>query len=76
MRTGRLTHRQLEVLELLAKGLTNPEIGRVLDIRVGTVKAHVSAIIRGEEDSLYSQTAGRIGNKSCEVARSDYAEFR
>lgn len=40
-----LTHRQLEVLELLAKGLTNPEIGDVLSIGLGTVKHHVSAII-------------------------------
>ena len=40
-----LTHRQLEVLELLAKGLTNPEIAGLLGIGLGTVKTHVSAII-------------------------------
>ena len=33
-----LTPRQLEVLELLAKGLTNGEIGSVLHISVGTAK--------------------------------------
>lgn len=40
-----LTPRQLEVLELLAKGLTNAEIGRVLGISSATAKRHVSAVI-------------------------------
>ena len=40
-----MTPRQLEVLELMAKGLTNAEIGRVLGITPGTAKVHVSAVI-------------------------------
>jgi adenylate cyclase len=40
-----LTHRQLEVLELVARGLTNPDIARVLGIGLGTVKKHVAAVI-------------------------------
>jgi len=40
-----LTHRQLEVLELVARGLTNPDIARVLGIGLGTVKKHVGAVI-------------------------------
>lgn len=40
-----LTPRQIEVLELMARGLTNPEIAGVLGIARATVKAHVSAII-------------------------------
>ena len=45
-RDGRtLTSRQLEVLELLARGLTNPEIASVLSIRPSTVKTHVTAVL-------------------------------
>ena len=40
-----LTPRQLEVLELLAKGLTNREIAGVLGISAGTARNHVSALI-------------------------------
>ena len=40
-----LTHRQLEVLEMVARGLTNPDIARVLGIGLGTVKKHVGAVI-------------------------------
>ncbi len=43
--TPLLTPRQLEVLELLAKGLTNREIAGVLGISAGTAKNHVSAVI-------------------------------
>ncbi len=39
-----LSERQRQVLELLARGLTNPEIGDVLGIRLGTVKVHVARI--------------------------------
>jgi DNA-binding NarL/FixJ family response regulator len=39
-----LTERQLEVLRLMARGLTNTEIGDVLGVALGTVKAHVTAI--------------------------------
>jgi TolB-like protein/Flp pilus assembly protein TadD len=40
-----LTPRQIEVLELVAKGLTNREIGGVLGIAANTVKVHVAAVI-------------------------------
>jgi DNA-binding NarL/FixJ family response regulator len=40
-----LTSRELEVLQLLASGLTNQEIGRRLVISPGTVKHHVRHIV-------------------------------
>jgi NarL family two-component system response regulator LiaR len=44
-RGGDLTRREQEVLELLAKGLTNLEIATRLSISQSTVKAHVSNIL-------------------------------
>jgi DNA-binding NarL/FixJ family response regulator len=41
----RLTSRQGEVLGLIARGMTNEEIGRQLAIVEGTVKAHVKSIL-------------------------------
>lgn len=44
--TGReLTPREMEVLELLARGLDNSEIARVLYLSQHTVKNHVSSIL-------------------------------
>jgi DNA-binding CsgD family transcriptional regulator len=40
-----LTDRELRVLNLLAEGLSNPQIARLLSISRNTVKFHVSAII-------------------------------
>lgn len=41
-----LTRSQARVLELLAEGKTNREIGTLLDVTEGTVKIHVSAIFK------------------------------
>ena len=41
----RLTGRQEEVLQLIARGMTNQEIGDRLHIVEGTVKAHVKSIL-------------------------------
>ena len=43
---GTLTPRQLEVLALLCEGLPNKLIAKRLNISTGTVKAHVSSILR------------------------------
>ncbi len=40
-----LTAREIEVLHLLRKGMTNPDIGRLLGISPRTAKAHVAAIL-------------------------------
>jgi len=40
-----LSPRELEVLTLLRKGMTNPDIARLLNITTRTAKAHVAAIL-------------------------------
>lgn len=43
-RLPRLTARELEVLELVAAGLTNAEAARRLDVSVHAVKFHLASI--------------------------------
>jgi DNA-binding NarL/FixJ family response regulator len=40
-----LTPRELEVLQLLRKGMSNPDIGYILGITPRTAKAHVAALL-------------------------------
>jgi NarL family two-component system response regulator LiaR len=42
--TEKLTKREVEVLRLMARGLSNPEIAQKLHLSEGTVRNHVSAI--------------------------------
>ncbi|UFP93413.1 response regulator [Gloeobacter morelensis] len=44
--TVTLTEREKEVLRWIARGASNPEIGRQLHISSGTVRVHVHAILR------------------------------
>ncbi len=48
------------MLELLAKGLTNREIGQVLGISAGTAKVHVSAIIDALDVTNRTEAAGAL----------------
>lgn len=41
----RLTPRELDVLRLVARGMGNKQIAAALNLSVGTVKGHVSAIL-------------------------------
>lgn len=52
MRRSQITPRELDVLELIAKGLSNKRIGVALDVSEGTVKTHVINILAklGAED--------------------------
>lgn len=52
-----LTPRQIEVLELMARGLTNPDIAGLLGIARATVKAHVAAIIEALDVSNRTEAA-------------------
>jgi two-component system, NarL family, response regulator len=45
-RTAALTEREQEVLQWIARGASNPEIGQRLHISSGTVRVHVHAILR------------------------------
>jgi two-component system NarL family response regulator len=44
--TAALTEREQEVLQWIARGASNPEIGQHLHISSGTVRVHVHAILR------------------------------
>ncbi|WP_041839718.1 MULTISPECIES: response regulator transcription factor [Acidobacterium] len=58
-RIGRqeLTRRETEILEMLAKGLTNKEIGRVFGISENTARNHVNSIIQKLEVSDRTEAA-------------------
>jgi DNA-binding NarL/FixJ family response regulator len=45
-RPGGLTEREVEVLQLMAKGLSNKEIAQTLSVTVRTVDFHVSNILK------------------------------
>lgn len=54
---ARLTERQHDVLDLVARGLTNREIARVLGISTATVKSHVLAILRALDADSRTEAA-------------------
>ena len=56
-RAGTLSARQIEVLSLMARGLTNREICDVLEIREGTVKTHIAAIFETLEVTNRTEAA-------------------
>lgn len=59
-----LTTRQIEVLELMSKGLPNKSIARTLNLAEGTVKLHVAAVMRaiGARNRTQAVTeAARLG---------------
>ncbi len=61
---GKLTRREIEVLQLVAQGLTNDEIARKLKVSRGTVESHVHHIIQKLDVSNRTQAAAwAIRNK-------------
>jgi two-component system NarL family response regulator len=45
MPRSELTPREMEVLKLIVKGMTNKEIAAALDITEGTVKIHINNVL-------------------------------
>jgi DNA-binding NarL/FixJ family response regulator len=58
--TELLTERQLDILQLISKGLSNKLIARELHLSENTIKVHVSAILRALGLNNRTQ-AGLIG---------------
>jgi LuxR family maltose regulon positive regulatory protein len=54
-----LTERELEVLHLVALGMTNREIAQQLVVAPGTVKAHTSSIYRKLDVANRTEAAAR-----------------
>ena len=57
--TGRLSQRELEVLQLMTQGQTNREIAQNLFLSVSTVKIHVEHILAKLDVSDRTQAAVR-----------------
>jgi DNA-binding NarL/FixJ family response regulator len=56
-KTDQLTNREKDVLELIARGMTNKEVADALNLSQGTVKAHVSRILGKLEVSSRTEAA-------------------
>jgi DNA-binding NarL/FixJ family response regulator len=69
-----LTGRQVDVLDLILLGLSNKRICRELDLAEGTVKVHVSAVLRALGARTRTEavvTASNLGLASRIIGKSD-----
>lgn len=66
-----LTPRRFEVLEFVARGLTNREIAKVMGISTNTVKAHVTGVL--ETLDLTNRTEAAIALQAYESERTQRA---
>jgi DNA-binding NarL/FixJ family response regulator len=55
-----LTARELEIVELIDRGMTNKEIARILRIEIATVKNHVHNILEKLQVSRRAEAAERV----------------
>jgi DNA-binding NarL/FixJ family response regulator len=65
-----LTRRQREVLTLIARGLSNKEIARVLSIAEPTTKVHVAAALRTLDVRNRTEAAFKIA-----ISQPDWLNF-
>ncbi|MDQ1465056.1 MAG: hypothetical protein QOC73_1997, partial [Actinomycetota bacterium] len=68
--SGQLTARELEVAALVARGLSNSEIGRALFISAKTASVHVSNILAKLEMSSRAQIATWVTSEGLTAATS------
>lgn len=57
--TQKLSGREIAVLHLMRKGMSNPQIGQMLGITARTAKAHVAAILQKLEVSDRTEAVAR-----------------
>jgi DNA-binding NarL/FixJ family response regulator len=79
-RVPRLTHRQQEVLALIAEGLPNKVISRRLNLAENTVKAHAAALYRAlgvtnRTQALFHLARQQGGNATPAANASTVAEM-
>jgi DNA-binding NarL/FixJ family response regulator len=55
-----ITARQLAVAALVVRGLSNPEVARVLEISINTVKKHVRDLFERCEVASRAELAARL----------------
>lgn len=71
-----LTHRQREIVELISRGLTNEDIGRVLGISPTTVRTHVTAILATLEVDNRTEAAAVFIAESAQPAAVEAVMLR
>jgi DNA-binding CsgD family transcriptional regulator len=73
---GGLSHRELEVLDLVAQGLTNRDIAARLVLSEHTVNRHVANILRKLGLNSRAAAASLAGRYGLGIARSSHSAFR
>jgi DNA-binding CsgD family transcriptional regulator len=62
-----LSEREVEILDWIAMGKTNPEIGLILDISAFTVKNHVQRVFKKLNVSNRAQAVGKLNSLTNDV---------
>jgi DNA-binding CsgD family transcriptional regulator len=62
-----LSEREVEILDWIAMGKTNPEIGLILDISAFTVKNHVQRVFKKLDVSNRAQAVSKLNSMTNNV---------